>query len=79
MNNQPRSPLMRLAWLLWNAVRLVLFKIPVVGPKLVQPPMMNMLTQSLTPFTEIRRVHGWWIDVAIAERRKEVEGARVGL
>ena len=58
--NQPRTIWVRILWLLQNARRAIFSKLL---PSIVQPPIPNLLTQTLTPFSEIRDKNSFWIDL----------------
>mmetsp|Transcript_7918 Transcript_7918/g.28171 ORF Transcript_7918/g.28171 Transcript_7918/m.28171 type:complete len:498 (-) Transcript_7918:229-1722(-) len=58
--NQPRTVWVRTLWLLQNARRAIFSKLL---PSIVQPPIPNLLTQTLTPFSEIRDKNSFWIDL----------------
>lgn len=58
--NQPRSLLIRTLWLLQNAQRAIFSKFL---PSVVPPPIPNLLTQTLIPFSEIREKNDFWIEL----------------
>eukprot|EP00899_Mesostigma_viride_P025613 jgi/Mesvir1/6236/Mv00914-RA.1 len=64
MGRRPRNPILAVLYFLTVVIRFLIHRIPVIGPKLVLPPVTTLLTQSLMPFSKIRDMDNFWMEKA---------------